>query len=206
MRLIVLALISISSVRAAFAGECDARGAAQMVGELEAYAASAKAPKPDIHHICMETAGTIPRLVARTVTACTTILAREPTFADCVEWPVKFGKTKLDGIALFDKVGELFPLEPFTYGSQTLALYDRLGDARALPLITAAWQAALADKRATQPRHAHTFLVWRHAAVAIFAKLGGATERAFLEEQAKTVRDRGLAKAINKAIAAIAAR
>jgi hypothetical protein len=37
----------------------------------------------------------------------------------------------------------------------------------------------------------------------MFAKLGGATERAFLDEQAKTIKDRGLRKAIAKAIAAI---
>lgn len=192
--------------RPAWAGYCDEEGAAMEISALEAHAKNPKKERPDLDHICMDTVSTVPKLVKRTLAACTKVLEREPDFAGCIEWSAKFGAKQLGAIDLFERVGATFKLEPFTYGSQTLPIYEGLGDARAAPLVLEAWKAALADKRAKQDRHAHTFRVWRHAALRLFAKLGGATERAFLEEQQKELKDKGLLKAIKKTLAEIEKR
>jgi hypothetical protein len=192
--------------RPAWAGYCDEESAASVITGLEAYAKKPTKEKPYLDHICMDMAATVPKLVKRTLAACTKVLEREPDFANCTEWSVKLGAKQLGTIDLFERVGATFKLEPFTYGSQTLPIYEALGDARAVPLVLEAWKAALADKRAKQERHAHTFRVWRHAALRLFAKLGGATERAFLEEQQQELKDKGLQKAIKKTLAEIEKR
>ena len=196
-------VLAAGAARPAWAGECDEGSAGEVIRGLEAYARSPKKEKPYLDHICMDTASTVPKLVKRLLAACTKVLEREPDFANCTEWSVKFGAKQLGAIDLFERTTATFKLEPFTYSSQTLPIYEALGDARAVPLVLEAWKAALADKRSKQDRHAHTFRVWRHAALRIFAKLGGATERAFLEEQQQVLKDRGLLKAIKKTLAEI---
>lgn len=187
----------------AFAGYCDEEGAASVVQGLEAYAKKKGQEVPVLDHLCMETAQTMPKLVKRTLAACTKVIAREPGFSDCVQWGVLFGAKQLGDVELFGKVGELFKLEPFTREDFPLDLYLALDDARAVPLARQAWQAALLDKRATQERYRFSFVKFRHAAIKLFAKHGGADERAFLDEQGKLLKDRGLKKAIGKAIAEI---
>jgi hypothetical protein len=201
LRLVVITALMLTT-QTAMAGYCDEDNAADQIKRLEAYA-KGKGEAPELNHLCMETAQSVPKLVKRVIAACTTLIAREPKHGDCIEWSVKYGATQLGGVELFGRVGEAFRNDPFSYGAGTMELYGKLADPRALPLITATWTAALADKRATQAKHTHNWTVWRHAAIGMFAKLGGATERAFLDEQAKAVKDRGLRKAIAKAIAAI---
>ncbi len=190
----------------AWAGMCEEEYAAEQVEELEAYAKKPGKGKPYLDHICMDTAATVPKLTKRVIAACTKIVEREADFTDCIEWSVKFGAKQLGAVDLFERTKESFKIEPFTYGSQTMAIYEALGDARSVPLVREAWQAALADKRAKQDRHSHTFRVWRHAAIRIFAKLGGAEESSFLETQKGQITDKGLKKAIDKAIAEIRKR
>jgi hypothetical protein len=203
MKTVLLCCVMVLAARPAWAGDCGEDGAKATVEELEAYARKKGKEEPNLDHLCMESAAELPRLMKRTIAACTKVIEREPQFKACVEWSAKFGAKQLGTVELFGKVAELFKLEPFPYGSPALSLYDALGDARAVPLVLEAWRAALLDKRATQKRYTYEFTVWRHAAIKIFAKLGDASARAFLEEQAVVSKDRGLLKAIKKAIAEI---
>jgi hypothetical protein len=203
MKTVLFCLVMGMAARPAWAGYCDEDGAKATVGELEAYAKKKGKEEPSLDGICMEAVQELPKLKKRTIAACTKVIEREPQFAPCVAWSVKFGAKQLGTVELFDKVGELFKIDAFPYGLPTLELYDALGDARAVPLVLEAWKAALLDKRAKQDRYRYEFTVWRHAAIKIFSKLGGASERAFLEEQAAAIKDRGLLKAIKKANAAI---
>ena len=203
MKTVLFCLVMVMAARPAWAGYCDEDGAKATVVELEAYAKKKGKEMPQLDDICMDAVRDLPRLMKRTIAACTKVLEREPGFAACVEWSAKFGAKQLGAIDLFERTGATHPIEPFTYDSQAMHIYQALGDARAVPLVVEAWKAALLDKRSKQERHAHTFRVWRHAAIKIFAKLGGAGERAFLEEQAAVIKDRGLLKAIQKANAEI---
>ena len=67
--------------------------------------------------------------------------------------------------------------------------------------MLAAWRAGLTDKRAQ--RLADDWAHWRHVAAEVLGRHGGATERDFLLEQERTVRDRGVRKACRTAIDAI---
>lgn len=203
MKTVLFCLVMVLAARPAWAGDCGEDGAKATVEELEAYAKKKGKVEPSLDHLCMESASDVPKLMKRTIAACTKVIEREPQFKQCVVWSVKFGAKQLGTVELFGKVGELFTLEAFPYGALALELYDALGDARAVPLVLEAWKAALLDKRAAQKRHAYEFAVWRHAAIKIFAKLGDAEARAFLEEQAAVVKDRGVLRAIKKAIAEI---
>jgi hypothetical protein len=203
MKTVLFCLVMVLAARPAWAGYCDEDGAKATVEGLEAYAKKKGKEEPSLDHICMDAVGELPKLMKRTIAACAKVIEREPQFAQCVEWSARFGAKQLGTVELFGKVGELFKNDPFLYGLQALEIYDALGDARAVPLVVEAWKTALLDKRAKQERHAYTFLKWRHAAIKIFAKLGGASERTFLEEQAAAIKDRGLLRAIKKAIAEI---
>lgn len=206
MKTALFCLVMVMAARPAWAGYCDEDGAKATIQELEAYAKKKRKEVPQLDDICMDAVRDLPKLMKRTIAACTKVLEREPEFGACVEWSAKYGAKQLGTIDLFERTGATHPIEPFTYDSQAMHIYNALGDARAVPLVLEAWKVALADKRSTQERHAHTFRVWRHAAIKIFAKLGGAGERAFLEEQAKTIKDQGLLKAIKKANAEIEQR
>jgi hypothetical protein len=202
-RLIGLALALVT--RTARAGQCDESGAAFQVREIEAYAKNAKADRPFFNHICMETAREVPKLAKRAIAACDTIVHREPS-ADCVEWSAKLGAKQLGDIDLFAKISEALPLDPFCDRSPALPAYDALGDARVLPLVMAAWSAAAVDKRARQAKRRFTWTVWRHDAIRILGRLGSAEERAFLEAQLPSTNDRGITRALKKALAQIDAR
>ncbi len=191
------------SMSAAHAGLCEEEYAQETVVELEAFAKKPKKERPSLDQICMETIVGVPKLGKRVIAACTKVIEREPDFIGCLEWSAKLGAKQLGTVELFGAVQAAFKLDPFLAYSQTLPIYEALGDARAVPLVRQAWEAALADKRSKQTRHEHTFKVWRHAALRLFGVLGGAEEKAFLEGQQAAIKDRGLQKAFKKAIAAI---
>ncbi|MCE9576083.1 MAG: hypothetical protein K8W52_23225 [Deltaproteobacteria bacterium] len=73
-------------------------------------------------------------------------------------------------------------------------------------MFVAAWKAGLADRRAGRARYADDLARWRHAAARTLGRLGGADERAFLDEQAKSARDRGVRRACAVASVAIGKR
>jgi hypothetical protein len=191
----------------AFAGDCTG-GGPDAVKEFEAFASRPAGARPAVNHLCMEDAASTPRLVKRLLAACTTILARDPRQADCVEWSVKFGGKKLGEVDLFERIGEIFPIDAFKDQSIAGTLYEKLEDPRALPVITAAWLKLAADPRATSTKSdfKYRWATWRHTAIRIFGKIGGSSERAFLEEQARTANDGGVRRASARAVKAIEKR
>lgn len=200
----VLALVVLAGApRAATAGSCEGYERE----EVERFEAYARKPGPPLigEALCLEPiAGT--KLATRVVKACDVILAREPGLSSCVEWGIVFGATALGGRPLFDALGAAVPLDVLGEGRRALELHRRLGDPRSAALVRAAWQAALGDPRLAKKKHAYVWAVWRRGAVDLFAALGGAPERAFLQEQLVTTKARGLAKAMRRSIAAIEAR
>lgn len=191
------------AARPALAGYCGEEGMVAAVKQIEAYAKKPSKEAPSFFGLCMEEMEMEPKLQKRFIAACTKVIEREPLFADCVQWSVRFGAKQLGSVDLFGKVVELYKADPFVSEDFPLTLYLDLDDARAAPIALEAWKAALPDKRATQERYRFSYAKFRHAAIKIMAKHGGANERAFLDEQSKTVKDRGIKRAIGKAIAAI---
>ncbi len=200
---ILMAAALAGAPRAATAGSCDGYERE----EVERFEAYARKPGPPLigEALCLEPiVGS--KLAARVVKACDVILAREPGLRTCVEWGIVFGATALGGRPLFDALDAAVPLDVFGDGRRALELHLRLADPRSAGLARAAWQAALGDPRVAKKKHAYVWAVWRRGAVDLFAAVGGAAERAFLQEQLVTTKARGLAKAMRRAIAAIDAR
>lgn len=189
------------AARPAWAGYCGEDGMLATVKDLEAYARKPGKERPSLDGICMEEMTSEPKLQQRSIAACAKVIAREPDFAACVQWSATFGAKQLGDVELFGKVGELFKIDPFLRADFPLDLYLALDDARAVPLALEAWKAALLDKRAAKDRYRYSFTKFRHAAIKLMARHGGAGERAFLDEQGKTIKDRGIKKAIGKALA-----
>lgn len=172
------------------------------VRKLEQYARDGKV-RPALDPGCMQDAQAVPRYSQRTLVACRKVLASDPGYAPCVEWSVKFGAKTLGAIDLFERVGALFALEPFSMKSQALPLYEALGDPRAAAVVRRAYLAAEAAPRANRTRRARAYLAWRQGAVRLLGKLGGPPERQFLAAQLDSVEDEGLARAIEAALAAL---
>jgi hypothetical protein len=125
-----------------------------------------------------------------------------------VRWSVEVGAKKLGSLDLFDATSKLFGLDPWKPGDIGATLFAKLDDPRALPLVTAAWTTAAASKkvRSAKSNDQYLWTVWRHAAIRLFASQGRTDDITFLREQAAATRDRGVKRAIGKAIAAIEKR
>jgi len=205
---VVLAIaIALMPLRAS-AGECDDDNARRNVVALETYA-SGKGAKPEIWGLCVEQAivGS-PKLTARFVAACEKIVARDPDDSECVHWSVFLGARKLGAVDLLDSVTRLFTLDPFAEAMNAIDMYVKLDDARALPLIHDRWLVAAKDKHASSMKSewVYRWAKWRHAAIALYASKGTPDDVAFLQDQAKATRDRGVKRAIARAVAAIQQR
>ena len=205
MRCLVI-LVLVLAARPAWAGDCSG-GGPDVVRDFEAFARgrTKTAPLPD--HLCVEQ-GVMedPKLIKRFLAACETIVARDPKGSTCIYWSIEMGAKKLGTVDLFDAVTENFTLDAFLYQNAAMTRYGLLDDARAVPIMRAHWVTANADKRATQSRHQHNFTVFRHAAITLMRDHGTADDAAFLTEQAKTIKDRGIKRAITRALAAIEKR
>jgi hypothetical protein len=202
----LLVLAAVLAGRPALAGDCST-GGPDVVASLEAYARGRTKTAPTPNHLCVEQ-GVIgdAKLTKRFLAACETIVARDVKDMTCIGWSVELGAKKLGALDLFDGVTANFTLDAFQYQNQATRLLRKLDDPRAVPIVRAQWVKANADKRASQSKHAHDFTVYRHAAIALMASHGGADDAAFLAEQAKTIKDKGLKRAIAKAITAIEKR
>jgi hypothetical protein len=186
----------------AYAGDCHEGG--PLVAAVEAYARKPGTQVPELSSLCMEQ-GVVPSkpLAKRLIAACDVIVAREAS-RDCVYWSTVLGAKQLGGKEMIDQLAAQVPLDPFHFA--TVEAYEKLDDPRAVPLVVAAWQAGLADKRAKKAFYAEDLARWRHAGARILGKHGGAAERAFLDDQVQTLGDRGVKKACRAASAAIAKR
>jgi hypothetical protein len=205
--LLVLAALAptLGAARIAEAGDCSG-GGPDVIRELEAYARGTQKEKPAPDHLCIEQ-GVMEdkKLTKRFLAACEKIVARDPKDGLCIGWSIEMGAHTLGTLDLFTAVGALWSITPFVYGNGATESYVTLDDPRAVPLMREAWRVADTDKRATSSnRHlAHNYLVFRHAAVKLMTKHGGAADVTFLTEQATRAKDRGLKRAIARAIAAI---
>jgi hypothetical protein len=201
----VLLVAAFRAARAAEAGDCSG-GGPDVIKELEAYARGKQKEKPAPDHLCIEQGVMEDRkLTKRFLAACQKIVARDPKDGFCIGWSIEMGAKTLGTLDLFTAVTGLWKIEPFIYGNGVVDSYVVLDDPRSVPLMREAWRAADSDKRATSSnrQHAHNFLVFRHAAVKLMAKHGDATDAAFLTDQATRAKDRGLKRAIARALAAI---
>jgi hypothetical protein len=142
-------------------------------------------------------------LSKRFIAACD-VIARREVSRDCVYWSTVLGAKRLGGKDMIDQLVAQVPLDPFDFG--TVEVYDKLDDLRAVPFVVAAWRAGLADKRARKAFYTEDLARWRHASARILGKHGGAAEKAFLDEQAQTLGDRGVKKACRAASEAIGKR
>jgi hypothetical protein len=177
-----------------------------VIKDIEAYARGTQKAAPELNSLCIEQ-GVMgdKRLGKRFLAACEKILARDPKDATCIHWSIEMGAKKLGSLDLFTALGTISTILPFEYGNGAAGSYLVLDDPRAVPLLREAWRTADADKRASsQNRHlAHSYLVFRHTAVKLMHRHGVAADAAFLTEQSSRAKDRGLKRAITRALAAI---
>ena len=204
MRTLVFAAVALHAA-AARAGECDRDSAVEMVREFEVYAKQPGSEKPWVSHICFEDQILDSKpLAKRFIAACDTIIAREKTYKDCVRWSSMAGAKQLGGKDIVDLLAAQYPLDSFDYN--TAETYERIDDPRVAAMLIVAWKAGLADKRAGKANVADDLARWRHAAARALGAHGGADEKAFLDEQVKTIKDRGVRKECQAASDAIAKR
>jgi hypothetical protein len=196
----MLVILDVLSGSVAHAGDCDAAYAAQAIRPIEAYAQHPGKTKPWLDEICVAVAiAPNAQLSHRLLAACDRIFEREPTFASCVRWGVELGAKQLAGHDLFDALARLFPV--VATSAEALELHAKLDDLRSTPLALAAWRTGLTDTRAQH--NVDDWAHWRHVAAGVLGRHGGADERAFLVEQERTARDRGVRAACRAAIDAI---
>lgn len=187
------------------AGDCS-DGGPDVVKAIEAYARGKTKTAPDIDSLCVEDGvASDARLVKRFLSACETIIARDPKDPNCIGYSIELGAKKLGSFDLFDAVGTIHKVDPFRYQDAATQLYRKLDDARAVSVLRAHWQTALADKRASSTNHntVHNYTVFRHAAIKLMTAHGGKQDAEFLAEQVKGTKDAGLKKAMTRALAAI---
>ncbi len=86
-----------------------------------------------------------------------------------------------------------------------LYLFKDLGDPRGVAVIVDMWKRSIPKAEKKEKRHVgmSDWSGWRQHAAEALAVLGGADEKAFLDEQAKATKDTYVAQACRDAIAAI---
>lgn len=208
MRALVLLALLVPSV--AYAGWCDEETAAKFVGDTEAFAAGKLKEMPDAWGLCFDQViDGDPKLGARFVKACETIVQNDPDNRMCIQWSVELGAKKLGARDLVDATTTLFELRPFEdMGSLGIHMLVKLDDPRALPIVKEKWFAGDKDKRARSDKHemVYRWSIWRHAAIKLFASRGMADDVAFLRDEMRRTKDASVRRAIARAIKAIEKR
>ena len=205
MRLLCILALLVARTATAFAGECDDATGEQVLQAIEKFAKEPTAKPPEVWGLCMDQVIAVqPKRTARFLAACEKILDTDRTYGVCVKWPIVIGKKQLGKIDLFDLVEQAFQMEPLVWDSEPALLYIKLDDPRAMSRLIAGWKAQLAAKK--QPKASWELQGWgrfRGGVARFLGKHGGATEKAFLEEQLAVTHDPDIAKSIRAAIAAI---
>jgi hypothetical protein len=140
--------------------------------------------------------------------ACTTILDRDPTFENCIHAVAGNGIATLgshDIVALVVARNES-PFDLRGDGITLPQLLAKLGDPRGAAIIVDTWKATIPLAEGKKKGAIGEWRRWRLYAIAALGTLGGATERAFLDEQLAVTKEKSWRKAYSKAIAAIDAR
>jgi hypothetical protein len=205
--LFVLGCVSWSTAGTAHAGMvCDD---AVSVKSLETVAKDPKATPEDPYAYCL------PGIVeqeskygARVLAACSKILARDPKGVLCIELAVRLGKKEYAGVDLYAAVaGWKIDVWNWDRGDLTLILLGKLGDHRAAPLIVDAWKANLDEAQKREKKKWASSMMawsgWRKDAAAALGAVGGADDKAFLDEQAQATKDKYVRQACLDAVAAI---
>jgi hypothetical protein len=185
------------------AGDCTS-GGPDVVRELEAYAKKPGKTQPDPDHLCIEQGVDGDKaLTKRFIAACDRIVARESSWT-CVYWSAYLGARKLAGKDIIEHFAAGFLLGGTDYNA--MELIESIDDARGVPMVIASWKQNLADKDTNSRYNTAEWARWRHSACRFLGKHGGQSAKAFLDEQALTVKDRGVLKRIRAASDAIAKR
>ncbi|HEU4729378.1 MAG TPA: hypothetical protein VFT22_15860 [Kofleriaceae bacterium] len=204
--LCVLAFV-IATPRAVHAGMCPDDYGEQALRAIESYAGDPSKGRPDLWPFCMEQVIAVqPNKAARFLAACDKIVQHDPTYPVCVQWAIQLGRKQLGKLDLFDLVEQAFTLDPLVWETKPPLLYAKLDDPRAVARLVAAWKAQAAKRPPKAPWQQEGWERFRRGTAKFLGKRGGATEKAFLEEQLAATRDAGIAGAIRSAIAAIDAR
>ncbi|HTR50928.1 MAG TPA: hypothetical protein VMJ10_09500 [Kofleriaceae bacterium] len=232
-RPLVIALALVAATRPAAAGAClDLADDTDDLHKLEAFAArKGKQKQPDDGNkpwLCVELAMgndaiidgstgnydkvATRRLHERAIAACTKVLDRDDDPGECVVIVAAGGLVKVGGHDIFALVGKL-PEDPIEnaggLGWTRTMLYGAMNDPRSAAAVVEMWKAAIprADRREKLHRGSMAdWSGWRQDAAGVLGKLGGADEKAFLEEQALATKDKYVAQACRDAAAAIAKR
>ena len=199
-------------VAPAYAGlDCDENEAIQ---DLEAFAKTkvgAKIDDPNNYNwLCVE--GVSPKLKPRIEKACLKILDRDgEKNNECVTVAAAAGIITLGKHDIFALVGKLDE-DPIEFaggvGWTKTALYERLGDPRAEPIVMEMWKTAIPRAEAREKRHRSMtdWSSWRQHAAATLGAVGDADAQRFLDEQAEATVDTAVRRACTEAAAKIAKR
>lgn len=200
---LALALL-LAAAEPVHAGDCTS-GGPDVLRQMDLYARGKLKQAPQLDHLCVEQGVMYdPKLVKKFLASCATILKRDHTDMNCTWWGIEMGQKSIGGVDLFEGLSG-WVIEPFEYGNLASELLVELDDPRGVALVRAAWEKANADKRATSSKKepAHNFLVFRHFAIKLMAKHGSADDATFLRAELAKAKDRGLKRALTRAIAAI---
>lgn len=196
--------ILLAAAEPAHAGDCTS-GGPDVLRQMDLYARGKLKEAPNLDHLCVEQ-GVMgdPKLEKKFLASCATILKRDHNDMNCTWWGIEMNQKSIGGVDLFEGLSN-WVIEPFEYGNLASELLVKLDDPRGVALVRAAWEKANADKRATSPNResAHNFLVFRHLAIKLMTKHGTADDATFLRAELPKAKDRGLKRALTRAVAAI---
>jgi hypothetical protein len=150
------------------------------------------------------------RLHKRAIAACTKVLDRDGDAGECVFILAAGGLAKVGAHDIFELVGKLpeDPLDSVGGWRRKPSLYGAMGDPRGAAIVAEMWRATI--PRAAEWEKMHRSMAdwsaWRQLAADALGKLGGADEKAFLEQQATATKDKYVEKACRDAAEKIAKR
>ncbi len=205
---VVAGVVGLSGA-AAEAGIClDEEEFVASVESVEAFAKNPKA-KEKLEAFCLRLGVTEeerPALAKRVVKACDTVLKRDPKDQMCIEMAARLHQKELGGVDIYSALSAIpmMPFEWLPFAPLTTA-YGPLGDPRGAAHLVEVWKASLAEaeKRRKNKNAMTSWGKWRSDACKGIGDVGGASEKAFVEEQAKAADKPFVRRACKKAAARI---
>jgi hypothetical protein len=206
MKLYLIAVLALLPVRA-YAGACETPADAEAdMKSIETAAKSTKATKLTATEVACVTLGAEP-FAKRIEAACSKILERDAANAMCITISAAAGLAK---VGTHDIVAALIartedPLDVKMRGFNKPELLAATEDPRGAAPLVETWKATI-PLAAKKKKRASEWASWRVFTADALGVLGGAAEKTFLEEQLTITKEKGVKKAIQKAITAIAGR
>lgn len=210
LRIAIVCVALAASAAAAEAGAClDEGEALDGVKSLEKRAKDPKSAGDSYPEFCArQVPESYPKLGKRVSAACEKILKREPKDELCIDLSVQLGHKQWGGVDLYEAVSSR-KIDPWSWQhvDMTVFLLGKLGDSRAAPLLVAAWKGHIEEAAKREKKKWRGSIIawsgWRQDAARALGAVGGAEDKAFLEEQANATKDKFVRKACTDAIAAI---